>query len=277
MRTPIRLPFFVAVATTLLVVAACSKKESTKEEATEQAAQVDPEAPAVVIAMIDAHGGMAGWRASKTVSFESEFSGPGDSVPVVTRVMVDQQRRRSYIDFPRTGETIAWDGKRAWSTNWTQPYPPRFLALLDYYFLDLPWLTMDPGVKLSVAGNDSLWDDTTPYRVVNMSFRPGTGDTPRDTYRLYIDPGTKRLKAAQYTMTYRAMMPDSTGSIPPHILVYEDFTTVDGLVVPTQYTIYRLDHSPVGTCRIRDWSFGRAFDEARMTRPDSAVVDSSTP
>jgi hypothetical protein len=87
--------------------------------------------------------------------------------------------------------------------NWTQPYPPRFLALLNFYFLNLPWVTMDPGVKLAVADNDTLWDKSAEYSIVNMTFMPGTGDTPRDTYRLYIDSGSKRLKACAYTVTYR--------------------------------------------------------------------------
>ena len=43
---------------------------------------------------------------------------------------------------------LAWDGRRAWSENWNAPYPPRFMALLNYYFLNLPWLTSDPGVIL---------------------------------------------------------------------------------------------------------------------------------
>ena len=186
--------------------------------------------------------------------------------------MVDQQRRRAYIDFPKTGESMAWDGKKAWSLNWQQPYPPRFIALLDYYFLDLPWLTMDPGVQLAVAGTDSLWDDPTAYKVVKMTFRPGTGDTPGDTYRLYIDPESKRLKACKYLMTYRSMMPDSGNAMPEHVVVYEDFATENGLVVPTRYTIYRMDHSPIGTCVIRDWSFEQAFDEKKLAMPDSAAL-----
>ena len=274
--TSSRLRFLLALTIAAAMIAACSKKNSTEEES-EQAVQVDPEAPSVVIAMIDAHGGMAGWRTTRTVSFESEFSGPGDSASIVTRVMVDQQRRRAYIDFPRTGASVAWDGKKAWSTSWKEPYPPRFIALLDYYFLNLPWLTMDPGVKLAVAGKDTLWSEPTPYNIVDMSFMPGTGDTPNDKYRLYIDPETKRIKACKYTMTYRSMMPDSTGAMPAHVLVYEDFATVDGRVVPTRYTIYRLDHSPIGTCTVRDWAFDKPFDEARMAMPDSATVDQSTP
>jgi hypothetical protein len=65
--------------------------------------------------------------------------------------------------------------------------------------------------------------------------------------------------------------------MPEHILVYEDFATVDGLVVPTRYTIFATDHTPLAMCSIRDWSFGKPFDAARMTMPEGAIVDESTP
>lgn len=262
----------------LVIVAACAKKGPTEDtKSAGRAAPVDPEAPLIVVAMIDAHGGMAPWRSAKTVSFETEFAGPSDSSSIVMRETIDQARRRAYIDFPRTGESLAWDGKRAWSMNWKEPFPPRFIALLDYYFLSLPWLTMDPGVRLAVAGKDSLWEDPTEYSTVKMTFSPGVGDTPRDSYLLYIDPQSSRLKACKYVMTYHSMMPEGTNALPEHVLVYEDWATVNGMVVPTRYTIYRTDHTPVGTCSIRDWSFNTRFDEKRMAMPDSAKVDESQP
>src|SRR5262245_37622380 len=191
-----RLHIAIALGAALVFAAACSKKKDTKEEqATEEAVDVDPEAPSIVIAMIDAHGGMPVWRTAKTVSFESEFSSAGDSTaPTVNRVMVDQESRRAYVDDPNTGESAVWDGTRAWSVNWSQPYAPHFAALVEYYFMGLPWITMDPGVRLSVAENDSLWDDPTPYRVVKISFA-GSSNVPRGTHRLFIDPESKRLKA----------------------------------------------------------------------------------
>ena len=136
---------------------------------------------------------------------------------------------------------------------------------------------MDPGVKLATAGTDTLWGDPTQYQVVRMSFRSGTGDTPNDTYRLYIDPASKRLKACGYQVTYRAMLPEGAASMPEHILVYEDHQRVGGLLMPTRYTIYSTDHAPLATCSVAGWTFDRPFDETRMTMPDSAVVDESKP
>jgi len=229
-----------------------------------------------VLAMAEAHGGLNRWSATPTVGFEDEFA-VGGQPPRVSRAMVEQGRRRAYIDFPGSGARLAWDGERAWSENWNSPVPPRFLALLNYYFLNLPWLALDRGVRLGEPGTARLWQDPREYVTVKMTFEKGVGDTPRDYYLLYIEPATNRLKACEYIVTYRALLPPGVEASPPHVLVYDEWHTVSGLLVPTKYTIYDKDHSVYGSCRVRKWSFSKPFDETRMRMPEGAVRDTSTP
>lgn len=231
----------------------------------------------IITAMIAAHGGMEKWRSAPTVSFEDEFLQAGAPKPMASQVTVEQGRRRAYLDFPDSKARIVWDGKQAWGENWKAPVPPRFLALLNYYFVNLPWLTMDRGIKFSEPGKSKLWDDPAEYTTVKMTFGAGVGDTPDDYYILYINPKTHQLKACEYIVTYSSMVPPNTKSTPPHILVYEAFETVDGLVVPTRYSIYEKDHKLLASCKIRNWSFKKPFDESRMTMPAGAVVDTSKP
>ena len=232
----------------------------------------------IVSAMVTAHGGIAKWRSAPTVSFEDSFLPTGEKTPEVSNVTVEQGRRRAYIDFPVTKSRMAWDGRQAWSENWKAPYPPRFAALLNYYFLNLPWLSMDRGVNLGNPGKAKLWNEPTEYITVKMTFTPGTGDTPDDYYILYIDPKNHRLKGCEYIATYSAILPPKTKSTPPSILVYDEFTTVDGLVVPTRYSIYnKQSHALLGTCNVRNWSFKKAFDPNRLNKPATAVIDTSIP
>lgn len=243
------------------------------------AAEGPPEALALVDAMIAAHGGMEPWAGAPAVSFVDEFRDGEAASGTPMRVTVEQGPRRAYIDVVGTDMRMAWDGERAWSENWEVPMPPRFLALLDYYFLNLPWLARDPGVVLHEPGRariEQLPGDDTEYRTVRMTFAPGTGDTPDDYYVLYIDPETHRLRATEYIVTYRSLLPEGQDSTPPHLLVYDEWTTVDGLVVPTHYTIYEGD-AIYGSNAIRDWSFEGSFDASRMEMPEGAVVDTSTP
>lgn len=230
--------------------------------------------PQIVQEMIAAHGGMQAWQSAATVSFEDEFVIP-HLLSQVSRVVVEQSRRRSYIDTSE-GASLCWDGTRAWSRGWHSPVPPRFLALLNFYFLDMPWLTQDPGVKLGVPGVGSLANDATEYVTVLMTFEPGTGDTPHDYYRLYIDPSTKRLKAFGYVVTYKSVLPPGVASSPEHILVYDEMASVGSLLVPTRYTIYE-GSAVYATCTVRNWAFDKPFDASRMTMPAEAVLDTSTP
>jgi hypothetical protein len=270
-----RITFVIAMIATLgaLMITGCAKKESSPDHVGWSA---PPGTPPIVVEMIAAHGGMDAWKAAPTVSFEDEFIG-GGGPPSVSRVVVEQGRRRAYIEYPAKGATAAWDGDSCWSRNWREPFPPRFLIHLNYYFLNIPWLTMDPGVKLVEQGMGTLGTDSTEYARFMMTFMPGTGDTPRDYYRLHIDPVTKRLKGYQYVATYSAILPKGMQSSPENTLIFDSLATVSGLVVPVKYTIYGPDQKPIASCAIRDWSFIRPFEGSRLAEPADAVMDRSTP
>ena len=254
---------------------ACAKKDETQSKA--NAPTPTPPAmrgPQIVQEMVAAHGGMEAWRSAPTVSFEDEFTVPGQPTQA-SRVVVEQSRRRAYLDMAG-GARLCWDGTKAWSTGWQSPLPPRFLALLNYYFLDLAWLTQDPGVKFGEPSTGKLAHDSTEYMTVMMTFEPGTGDTPDDYYRLYIDPTTKRLKGCAYVVTYQALLPPGAKSSPEHILVYDEMAQVGGLLVPVRYTIYEND-TVYAACTVHNWAFDKPFEVGRMTMPADAVVDTSTP
>ncbi len=267
MRTP---PITAGLLLISLSLSSCDRNDSERADAPAALS-----GPKIVQEMVAAHGRLEKWRAAPTVSFEDEFAAPG-APPAVSHVTVEQGRRRSYMDVPGTTSTLAWDGERVWTTSWASPAPPRFVAQLNYYFLNLPWLTQDPGVKLVEEGTGTVLGDSVPSAIVMMTFEPGTGDTPDDYYRLYIDPATKRLRACDYVVTYGSLMPPGAESSPEHHLVFESYETVNGLLVPTSYTIYE-DGKVYATCKVRDWSFDQPFDESRMSMPSAASIDTTTP
>ncbi len=249
-----------------LILSSCS---SPRPEATSLEVASPSPGRQVIDRMIIAHGGMEKWRSAPTVSFSVTVQPPGS----VARVTVEQGARRAYHDFPETGARMSWDGTQAWSENWQYSVPPRFYALVNFYFLNLPWVAADPGVILSEPGTGRLWDDPTEYITVKMAFEPGVGDTPDDDYVLYIDPASFRLKAAEYTVTFGRTEPSE-----PRIFVYDEFTTVDGLIVPTKCTTYlKADYSLHRLREISGWSFREPFDESRMVMPSHAVVDTTIP
>jgi hypothetical protein len=230
------------------------------------------EGPQIVQDMVAAHGGIDAWRKAPTVSFTDQW---GESSPRMN-VVVEQSSRRAYFDMPGTATAGAWDGEKAWSVDWPTPTPVRFLALLNYYFVNLPWLTQDPGVILSEPGTGRLRDDPVEYVTVMMTFEPGTGDTPDDYYRLYIHPETKMLRACDYVVTYQALLEEGQTSTPEHCLVYDQITPVESVQVPSHFTIYEADQV-YAECSISGYSLAKGFDESRMTMPEGAVVDTTSP
>ena len=256
-----RAPLAAAVLALLLALAAPAARAGDGAE--------------IVGKMVAAHGGMEAWAAAPTVAFTEEFRQGEATSGFPGRVIVEQGARRARLDY--SGMQATWDGEKAWSVNWMIPTPPRFLALLNYYFVNLPWLTQDDGVNLGEPGTATLWDDPTEYITVKMTFDAGVGDTPDDYYLLYIDPETYRLKANEYIVTYSSLLPDGTTATDPHILIYDEYTEVAGLVVPTHYTIYEADRSIYGSCVFSDWSFSDPWDESWMEMPEGAVVDTTEP
>ncbi len=229
-----------------------------------------------VARMIEAHGGLEKWRAAPTVSFTDTYIPAGELSGETSRVTVEQQSRRAYLDFPGSNATIVWDGEKAWGQNWKAPVPPRFLALLSYYFLNLPWLAADPGVNLSAPAKGKLDGDPTEYLTVKMTFGPGVGDTPDDYYLLFIDPKTYRLRGSQFTITYAAVLPPDVKEI-KETIVFDEFTSVDGLLLPGTGTVYKEDGTRSGTFRWSAVSLRQPFDAARMQMPAGAVIDTSSP
>jgi hypothetical protein len=223
-------------------------------------------------AMIAAHGGYERWSAAPSCTFvDSWENGRG------FRTTVEQGTRRAYLETDGGSTRVAWDGATCTSVGWPEEgAPPRFIALLNWYFVNLPWVVKDPGVHLE-EGTGTLLDDPKQYRTLKLTYADGVGDTPDDWYDLYVDPDTHRLVACKYIVTYRALLPEGVESTSPHVLFYDEWTTVDGLLVPTHFTIREENGDPYSSCTISDWSFREPFDAARLDLGPNAVVDESTP
>lgn len=230
------------------------------------------ELPETARKMTEAHGGLEKWRALGAMTFTDSWSDGMES-----RVTIDVATRRGVLELTGTDARAAWDGEKAWSVNWTAAMPPRFLIGLNWYFLNLPWLVHDPGVTVTDEGTATVGDDPREYLALRMTFAPGVGDTPEDYYVLYVDPETHRLHGCEYVVTYGALLPEGVEHTPPHDLLFEEFTDIDGLVLPVAYTIHEKDGSVYAACRVAEWVLDRPFDEASVRMPEGAVVDGSQP
>lgn len=216
--------------------------------------------------MIAAHGGLAKWNAAPAISFRTLAEKGDDTMTAV----VQQGSRRTYMEWPDKGSTIAADGAQVWSMNWKEQTPPRFLVNLHYYFLGLPFFTRDTGVHLELAGEGKLPGEAVMAKKIRMSFDAGVGESC-DEYLLFIDPSTHLLRGIQYTVTHPAILPPGKTSLGPFYRMYEDYQNIDGIKLPM--TMRSVDASGVtkSTTHFADVSLKKPFDETKMARPELAV------
>ena len=236
-----------------------------------------------VLAMVEAHGDLERWRAAPTVSFTRRtVFGINPDAPWLLQETVEQGSRRLYQRWPLDDVQLASDGETVWTVGWEQPFPPRFVAQIGFYFLNLPWITQDDGVILGEVGRGTPPDSEAVHLTVPMSFAEGIGDTPLDRYVLFIDVETSRLAAIEYHVSYGAMLdaaflPPATKTMGPFFHVNEEFASVDGFVVPVTYSVYSGSGSRSMTGEVSDWSFSRRFDPSKLEPPANAVIDTSNP
>lgn len=239
----------------------------------------------VVLRAIEAQGGLEAWYAAPTSSYAWEYANTGANAHFKTFMVVDNNSRRAYHTIleqagadstaPATGR-FAWDGTRAWISPASLSGPnPRFWSLTGYYFQSIPFVLADPGLHYEVLPDAPL--DGVPHEMVHVSFSAGVGDSPGDTYTLYVDKATGRVSAIRYTVTYGQSLDEARQGSPSETLFYYlDHESVDGLTVPTRFEGYRFANGEKGAKRseafVSDISFRRAFDETKLEMPDDARV-----
>ncbi len=282
----------IAVSAGLLLgLSACSQQPPAEPEITIAQGQAEAaeqrltasEGGQIVLRAINAHGGLEAWYSAPTSSYTWEYSNEAMGAQFKTRVMVDNQTRRAYHEFVTLGPhgtsepydgRFAWDGQNAWIIPADTPkVNPRFWALTGYYFEQIPFVLADPGISYEVLPDEEL--EGKPYDMVRASFGDGVGDSPGDTYTLYVDKETDMVAAIRYTVTYgRPAGGDPARPSRETQLRYDDYTTVDGLTVAKHFVGYNFADGAVVDFKNEAWcdeiSFTQPFDESRLAMPEDA-------
>ena len=232
---------------------------------------------------IEAHGGLAAWYRAPTSSYTWAYANKGADLRFESFLVVDNRTRHAHHDLQTIGSydaarpvdaRFAWDGERAWIAPDSLEQPnPRFWALTGFYFQQIPFVLADPGARYEALPDDSI--DGTPHDMVRVTFGETVGDSPDDTYTLYLDKSTGQVDAIRYTVSYgRDVGPDE--DLPQTFFDYQDYVTVDGLTVPTRFEGYSYSEAdgPGDTLQSEavadSISYRRSFDESELEPPENA-------
>lgn len=185
----------------------------------EEAPAADTRAVEVAHRMLDALGGQEAWDATRYVSFD--FFGRRqhlwDKHTGRHRIEGTTEEGEPYVvihDVADAG-SAAGDG-RVWlaGTELSGDARAEWLEraygawVNDTYWLVMPYKLLDPGVRLSHEGTDTV--DGKKYDKVRLSF-DGVGLTPGDRYWAWIDPETGLMDRWAYHL--ESMEPDASPTV----------------------------------------------------------------
>ncbi|CAN5573547.1 hypothetical protein BH18VER2_BH18VER2_15300 [soil metagenome] len=233
-------------------------------------------APAQLERALEAHGGLAKWRSFAGVEYDLTWKSAKRTL--ADHQLFDLQSRAGLITSEKY--TLGTSGGKVWikpGLDALAGTPPRFYMTTPFYFFGMPFVFADAGTKEESLGKKTFRGQE--YDVVKITYAKGTGDSPDDFYVADIDPATAHLKLVYYIVTDPAIRKDRpVAELEPHAIVFEEWQTVDGLLVPKVAPFYNwtgsdIEGEPLGRLEFSAVKFTtEAPAPAKFQKPADAVA-----
>ncbi len=244
----------------------CAPSNSENTTTVSSSAPPSDTLPPVFAQALEAHGGLARWQAQQRLEYDVYRQGRR-----LDHQLIALRSRKVLL----TGDdyTIGYDGTHHWVSPDTAAFPGnvRFYHNLQFYFMALPFLFADPGIRYEPLEPRRIRDKI--YDGVRISFEPGVGDASDDAYLAYFDPDTHHLTWLLYTVTYFSGKPNEKYSA----RWYQAWNEVSGLLLPERVISYRWEDNALD--EVRDTTVYRNVeisnippDESMFLMPNQAVA-----
>jgi hypothetical protein len=216
---------------------ACKQKDQKKAQKEELSSIVKRTFIQPIEDNLEAHGGLELWNSFNSLTFER----PTDSGPV--KHIIDLKSRNETISKDTTYSVGYLDNK-----TWVLPdssafINARFYKNLHFYFFALPFMAADSGVIHEYLGQKKF--NGKLYDIVKFSYGENVGDSPEDRYILYINFETKVLDMINYSVTYF----DQSRGEKYNAIIYEEWQTINGLLLPKSFSGYKWENDTIGDKR----------------------------
>lgn len=267
------LPFLLLFG---LIVACANPPETTEKGAVETPPRAIDALPTTLRQALQAHGGLDVWDAYQSLEFKLQSVREGDTSLVSS--LVDLKNRREHME--AANYQMGFDGDNYWFAADSIPddHPdPIFYINLQFYFFAMPFVAADPGTNYEEMGQRIV--DSTTYDVLKLTYEDGIGQAPEDQYLLYFDTESHQLKLLLYSVTYfNAENAENAENY--NALWYDEWQTVDGLVVPLRAMSYNwnTENQALGNLRNTKTFFPVDFDkiaplDAAFAPPENALIE----
>lgn len=256
----------LVIMATVLVACGPHQSTDTSEASTEPTidkAHLD-NAPATFLKVIDAHGGYDVWARQQMMTYTL----PGKK----EKHQVQLQSRKVRLE--AENYTIGYDGQDVWIQQDSAYFgrSPRFYHNLYFYFIAMPFVLADPGIKYEEV--PAINFGGVDYPGIKISYADNVGDSPDDNYILYYHPESFQMEWLAYTVTYRSQEASDNFKL----IRYTDWKAVEGVVLPHNLTWFKYEEGKVieparDPMLVTNMTLSKtAPDDALFAKPDGAEV-----
>ncbi len=224
--------------------------------------------PDLLQSSLEAHGGLDRWESMKTMAYTVERREKPE------RHLIDLQTRKVLLT--HEDYKLGFDGQEVWVSPNKAAFgdgSARFYHNLRFYFVAMPFIVSDPGIKYEVLSEKEL--NGKKYDALRITYNEDVGDAPEDEYILHFDPETHQMEWLLYTVTYYTGQPGERYNA----LHYSAWQEVNGLIVPKKMEGYRFEDGQIGEKRyerlVEDFELTTIQpDPAQFEIPKEAEIDS---
>lgn len=235
----------------------------TASETAEVAHHLDG-APAGLLKVLETHGGYDLWEAQQAMTYTVVSKQEKHQIELPTRK----------VRLETDKYTIGFDGQDVWLQQDSAHYSgsARFYHNLYFYFIAMPFVLADPGIKYEEVAPVSF--EGVDYPGIKVSYEANVGDSPDDNYILYYHPEAYVMEWLAYTVTYRSKEPSDNF----RLIRYADWKSIDGLILPQQLTWYKYEEGTIvepsrDPMLVEGMEFSTtALDAAIFAKPEDAEV-----
>lgn len=226
---------------------------------------------------MEAQGGLEKWFKNGFISFRFDYQPEDGSTRRNSYQTVDTWNNKArHNSMQDTTAIFGWDGKEAWvkaKDSLAFKYDTKFWALTPIYLFAHPFVLDGEGVNLELLENKEY--KGVMQDAIKVTFASGTGDAPDDYYKLYFDKNTHKMSAILYIVSYPGYFPNG-GHAPEKIMEIVDWTTVDGIDLPTTLKTHWSKDGDLGEyitkIEVSNVSFSPTVPDNYFSKPEGAKV-----
>jgi hypothetical protein len=189
---------------------------------------------------IEKYGGLENWYSNGPIYFRFNYKNLKSGGPDTYQTVDTWSAKARHQLVSDTTTAYGWDGEKAWKYpyNASVKENPRFWSLTPFYFVGMPFVIADEGIKLQDEGEITFEGNT--YHQIRVNFADDLGDAPDDFYVLYIDTTTFRIGGLRYIVSYPGFYEKGTHGPEKHMTYYGK-QTIDGIQLPQSIKTYAWD------------------------------------